>query len=70
MMKARQMEEIREARKEELAKKQERKKEYLDKVKGDLRKKRKRGGEEEKSHSDAPAGTMPLKQKKKTVSFA
>ncbi|PQE30797.1 60S ribosomal subunit assembly export LOC1 protein [Rutstroemia sp. NJR-2017a WRK4] len=70
MMKARQMEEIREARKEELAKKQDRKKEYLEKVKGDLRKKRKRGGEDEKAHSDAPAGTMPLKQKKKTVSFA
>jgi 60S ribosomal subunit assembly/export protein LOC1 len=54
MMKARQMEEIREARKAEAEKKQEIRKSKLDEAKEGLRKKRKR----------------PLKLKKKTVSFA
>lgn len=73
MMKARQMEEIREARKNEAEKKIEDRKARLDETKEGLRKKRKRstgaggsggGGDTEMS------GTKPLKLKKKTVSFA
>ncbi|KAG9245236.1 60S ribosomal subunit assembly/export protein loc1 [Calycina marina] len=77
MMKARQMEEIREARKREAEAKVAMRKEKLDETKDGLRKKRKRstgdnGGEEkrESTKSDAMAGTRPLKLKKKTVSFA
>jgi 60S ribosomal subunit assembly/export protein LOC1 len=62
MMKARQMEEIREARKAEAEKKQE------------IRNKRKRpsaGEEKDDTKTEATAGTKPLKlKKKKSVSFA
>ncbi|ESZ91969.1 putative 60S ribosomal subunit assembly/export protein LOC1 [Sclerotinia borealis F-4128] len=72
MMRARQMEEIREARKIEHDKKQLMMKDKLSDVKNDLRKKRKRGGddEDETPKHVAVAGTKPLKPKKKTVSFA
>jgi 60S ribosomal subunit assembly/export protein LOC1 len=73
MMKARQMEEIREARKAEAEKRQEMRKSKLDETKEGLRKKRKRNtaGDygEENVRSEAIAGTKPLK-KKKSVSFA
>lgn len=70
MMKARQMEEIREARKAEAEKRQEIRKSKLEETKDGMRKKRKRaaaGGENDK---ETAAGTKPLKLKKKTVSFA
>ena len=74
MMKARQMEEIREARKAEAEKRQEIRKSKLDETKEGLRKKRKRasGVDEEKDNvrKEAAAGTNPLKIKKKSVSFA
>lgn len=75
MMKARQMEEIREARKAEAEKRQEFRKAKLDETKEGMRKKRKRpeGGEEKKESTrhEAAAGTRPLKlKKKKSVSFA
>lgn len=74
MMKARQMEEIREARKAEAEKRQELRKAKLDETKEGMRKKRKRpAGEERKDNtrSEAAAGTKPLKVKKrKSVSFA
>lgn len=72
MMKARQMEEIREARKAEADKKFEIRKAKLDETKEGLRKKRKRPNGEEKDNisSEAAMGTKPLKLKKKTVSFA
>jgi 60S ribosomal subunit assembly/export protein LOC1 len=74
MMKARQMEEIREARKAEADKRQEMRKSKLDEAKEGLRKKRKRptgdGDAKENTKSEAAAGTRPLKLKKKTVSFA
>lgn len=75
MMKARQMEEIREARKAETEKRQEVRKAKLDETKEGMRKKRKRpaGADEEKetTRSEAAAGTKPLKLKKrKSVSFA
>jgi len=74
MMKARQMEEIREARKAEAEKRQEIRKAKLDETKDGMRKKRKRpaGGDEEKDSTkkEAAAGTKPLKLKKKSVSFA
>jgi len=75
MMKARQMEEIREARKREAEAKVEMRKVKLDETKEGLRKKRKRstGDDPEKKEStksEAMAGTRPLKLKKKTVSFA
>jgi 60S ribosomal subunit assembly/export protein LOC1 len=68
MMKARQMEEIREARKAEAEKRQEMRKEKLEETKEGMRKKRKRaaGGEDK----EVVKGTKPLKLKKKTVSFA
>lgn len=73
MMKARQMEEIREARKAEAEKRQEMRKSKLDETKEGMRKKRKRNtaGDdgEENVRSEAIAGTKPLK-KKKSVSFA
>jgi 60S ribosomal subunit assembly/export protein LOC1 len=74
MMKARQMEEIREARKAEAEKRQEMRKSKLDEAKDSIRKKRKRasgaGAEESESISkEAAAGTKPLKIKKKRVSF-
>ncbi|KAG0650534.1 60S ribosomal subunit assembly export loc1 [Hyphodiscus hymeniophilus] len=74
MMKARQMEEIREARKAEADKRQEMRKSKLDEAKEGLRKKRKRptgdGDGKENTRSEAAAGTKPLKLKKKSVSFA
>ncbi|TAQ85063.1 hypothetical protein B7494_g6618 [Chlorociboria aeruginascens] len=73
MMKARQMEEIREARKAEAEKRLEIRKLKLDETKEGLRKKRKRAsGNEDREDvkKEAIAGTRPLKIKKKTVSFA
>lgn len=75
MMKARQMEEIREARKVEGEKKLEERKQKLDATKEGLRKKRKRStgaaGAEGKSREEKPSSsaTKPLKARKK-VSFA
>lgn len=74
MMKARQMEEIREARKVEAEKRVEMRKAKVDETKEGMRKKRKRpAGDDDgvgKVRSEAVAGTKPLKLKKKTVSFA
>lgn len=77
MMKARQMEEIREARKAEAEKRVEMRKSKLDEAKDSIRKKRKRlgtgggaGEELESINKEAAAGTKPLKVKKKRVSFA
>jgi len=75
MMKARQMEEIRDARKAEAEKKQEMRKSKLDEAKEGLRKKRKRpsgaeGEGKDNTKSEAAAGTRPLKPRKKSVSFA
>lgn len=75
MMKARQMEEIREARKAEAEKRVEIRKAKLDETKEGMRKKRKRpeGKEDDiggSTKSEAMAGTRPLKLKKKSVSFA
>jgi 60S ribosomal subunit assembly/export protein LOC1 len=72
MIKARQMEEIREARKAEQEKRDAMRKAKIDDTKESLRKKRKRGGdggEEENVAKEAAAGTKPLKLKK-SVSFA
>lgn len=70
MIKARQMEEIREARKVEAEKKDEDRKSKMEDAKDNLRKKRKRkGGDEDDIKSISSAGTKPLKQKKR-VSFA
>jgi 60S ribosomal subunit assembly/export protein LOC1 len=72
MMKARQMEEIREARKAESEKRQEIRKAKLDETKEGMRKKRKRSSGDEKDNvsSEAAMGTKPLKlKKKKSVSF-
>ena len=75
MMKARQMEEIREARKVEGEKKLEERKQKLDATKEGLRKKRKRStgaaGAEGKTHVKdvSSSATKPLKARKK-VSFA
>lgn len=72
MMRARQMEEIREARKAEHERKQQLQKEKLSEMKQGLRKKRNRGGDDDGDNGkgEALAGTKPLKPKKKTVSFA
>lgn len=73
MMKARQMEEIREARKAEAEKKMEERKSKLELTKDSIRKKRKRHAADDGEKSigkEASAGTKPLKLKKKTVSFA
>lgn len=74
MIKARQMEEIREARKVEAAKKEDEKKSKLENVKDSLRKKRKRkgAGEDESLHDVTSAGTKAggAGKKKKSVSFA
>ena len=74
MIKARQMEEIREARKVEAAKKEEERKTKLDSVKESLRKKRKRktAGEDESLHDVTSTGTKAggAGKKKKSVSFA
>jgi len=74
MMKARQMEEIREARKAEQDKRMEMRKSKLDETKESMRKKRKRPAAEDKDGGgvsrEAAAGTKPLKLKKKSVAFA
>ncbi|KAF4977639.1 hypothetical protein FZEAL_5861 [Fusarium zealandicum] len=72
MIKARQMEEIREARKVEAAKKEDERKSKLEDTKDSLRKKRKRkGGEEDSIKEFTSAGTKATKAKsKKRVSFA
>ncbi|KAI0897811.1 hypothetical protein F4806DRAFT_460123 [Annulohypoxylon nitens] len=76
MIKARQMEEIREARRVEAEKKEEEKKAKLDQTKESLRRKRKRT---KQPHEDADdvvvkdattSGTKATKSKKKRVSFA
>jgi 60S ribosomal subunit assembly/export protein LOC1 len=73
MMKARQMEEIREARKAEAEARVEMRKAKLDDTKEGLRKKRKRpnaNGEKENTRAEAALGTKPLKLRNKRVSFA
>lgn len=75
MMKARQMEEIREARKAEAEKRMEMKKTKLSEAKESIKKKRKRAGgggreENESVNAEALVGTKPLKVRKKRVSFA
>jgi 60S ribosomal subunit assembly/export protein LOC1 len=76
MMKARQMEEIREARRVEAEKRQEMRKSKLHEAKEAIRKKRNRGGEHGDTEMDAVAkeaavaGTRPFRIKKKRVSFA
>jgi len=74
MMKARQMEEIREARKVEGEKKLEERKQKLDATKEGLRKKRKRstgaaGAEGKREGEKVSSASKPLKARKK-VSFA
>ncbi|KAI6783017.1 60S ribosomal subunit assembly/export protein loc-like protein [Emericellopsis cladophorae] len=72
--KARQLEEIRQARKEEAAKKEEERKTKLENVKESLRKKRKRGPtdkDDDNIKGAASAGTkMGKPSKRKSVSFA
>lgn len=74
MMKARQMENIREARKAEAEKRVEDRKSKLDETKEGLKKKRKRASAEKAENGEvreaAVAGTKALRLKKKTVSFA
>lgn len=72
MIKARQLEEIREARKVEAEKKEAERKEKLDNMKESLRKKRKRksGNEDESVKDVTSTGTKSGKPKKKSVSFA
>ena len=72
MMKARQMEEIREARKAEQDARMEARKAKLDETKESMRKKRKRekNGDAMEGVQKAAPGTKPLKLKKKSVSFA
>lgn len=76
MMKARQMEEIREARKAEQEKRMEMKRAKFEEAKDTIRKKRKRpedkdgGASSSASKKEAAIGTKPLKLKRKTVAFA
>lgn len=72
MIKARQMEEIREARKVEAEKKAAEKKAMLEDTKESLRKKRKRknDGKEDNMKSISLTGTKANKASKKRVSFA
>jgi len=79
MIKARQMEEIREARRVEAEKKEQERKAKLDETKESLRKKRKRprsiqGGDSDNHDDDikemAAEGTKAAKPRKKRVSFA
>ncbi|KAK4156303.1 hypothetical protein C8A00DRAFT_12734 [Chaetomidium leptoderma] len=78
MMRARQMEEIREARRVEADKKEEERNAKLEDTKDSLRKKRKRAAtngkgreeEEESIKAVAATGTKAAKPKKKRVSFA
>jgi 60S ribosomal subunit assembly/export protein LOC1 len=78
MIKARQMEEIREARKAEAEKREEERREKMENVKDSIRKKRKRtdkrgGGEREEKIrvAESVTGTIATKpkKKKKSVSF-
>jgi 60S ribosomal subunit assembly/export protein LOC1 len=74
MIKARQMEEIREARKAEAEKRQEMRKSKLDEAKEGVRKKRKRStgaGDQATKNTilAAASATRPLKSKRKSVSF-
>lgn len=72
MIKARQMEEIREARKVEAEKKAAEKKEMLENTKESLRKKRKRKNDskEDNTKSISLTGTKAGKASKKRVAFA
>ncbi|KAH8652369.1 hypothetical protein BX600DRAFT_472433 [Xylariales sp. PMI_506] len=76
MIKARQMEEIREARRVESDKKEQERQAKLDETKESLRKKRKRAGKPVDGDADAGVsdvaltGTKAAKPKKKRVSFA
>jgi 60S ribosomal subunit assembly/export protein LOC1 len=75
MIKARQMEEIREARRAETEKKEAEKKAKLDETKESLRKKRKRnnktsGDDEKDVISDAVSAGTNVKSKRKKVAFA
>ena len=75
MIKARQMEEIREARRVEAEKKEEERKAKFDETKESLRKKRKRPSRADEAESDGLkdavlASTKATKTKKKRVSFA
>ncbi|KAI1420633.1 hypothetical protein F5Y12DRAFT_106215 [Xylaria sp. FL1777] len=74
MIKARQMEEIREARRVEAEKKDAEKKARLDETKESLRKKRKRnktsGDDDKDAISDAVSAGTNVKSKKKRVAFA
>lgn len=73
MIKARQMEEIREARRVEAEKREAEKKSKLEDVKESLRKKRKRksaGDADDNIKDVASAGTKSGKGKRKSVSFA
>ncbi|KAJ8123248.1 hypothetical protein ONZ43_g754 [Nemania bipapillata] len=74
MIKARQMEEVREARRVEAEKKEAERKARLDETKDSLRKKRKRnkipGDDEKDMISDAVSAGTNMKSKKKRVSFA
>ncbi|KAI0881020.1 uncharacterized protein GGS22DRAFT_74628 [Annulohypoxylon maeteangense] len=77
MIKARQMEEIREARRVEAEKKEEEKKAKLDQTKESLRRKRKRTNKPNEDDADdavikeaTTSGTRAAKPKKKRVSFA
>lgn len=81
MMKARQLEEIREARRVEAEKKDEARKAKLDETKDSMRKKRRRGGAKGDGDGDrvdksdvkeaAREGTKAMRpKKKKSVSFA
>ncbi|VUC24653.1 unnamed protein product [Clonostachys rosea] len=73
MIKARQLEEIREARRVEAEKKEDEKKAKLENMKDSLRKKRKRksaGNEDESLNEVSSTGTKATKPKKKSVSFA
>ncbi|KAI0452262.1 hypothetical protein F5B21DRAFT_484059 [Xylaria acuta] len=74
MIKARQMEEIREARRVEAEKKEEDKKAKLDETKDSLRRKRKRnrttGDDDNDGISDAVSAGTNVKSRKKRVAFA
>lgn len=77
MMKARQLEEIREARKKEAEARHLQKKSKLDAAKDSIRNKKKRKGGQDKSEADeeTPAaskanGSKSSKPKRKSVSFA
>lgn len=70
MIKARQLEDIREARKAEAEKRMEMRKSKLDETKESIRRKRKRGGAGEDEGRKTVDASKPLKVKRKSVSFA